>query len=57
MPGYADAIATLVADDDLRCAMGRAGSAKAAGYRWDTINEVVLRSYLDVLESHPANIG
>ncbi len=57
VPGYADAIATLVADDDLRYAMGRAGSAKAAGYRWDTINEVVLRSYLNVLESHSANIG
>ncbi|QNE31204.1 glycosyltransferase family 1 protein [Sphingomonas sp. NBWT7] len=55
--GYADAIAALVADDDLRCAMGRAGSVKAAGYRWDTINEAVLQSYVDVLEDGPKNTG
>lgn len=47
--GYADAIARLIEDDDARRAAGAAGHAKAAGYQWDAINEVVLDTYLDVL--------
>ena len=52
--GYADAIGTLVADPALRHAMGKAGCAKAAGYRWDTVNEAVLRAYLEVVDEHPS---
>ena len=47
--GYADAIQRLVGDDSARRAAGAAGHAKAAGYRWDAINQVVLDTYLDVL--------
>jgi phosphatidylinositol alpha 1,6-mannosyltransferase len=32
--------------------MGEAGQAKAAGYRWDTINQAVLDTYLDVMARH-----
>ncbi len=46
--GYADAIGVLVRDHHLRSAMGMAGNRKAAGYRWDAINDVVLEAYLDV---------
>jgi phosphatidylinositol alpha 1,6-mannosyltransferase len=45
---YADAIARIVADRALRGAMGDAGHAKAAGYRWDRINETVLQAYLEI---------
>ena len=34
---------------ELRAAMGRAGHAKAAGYRWDAINQAVLDAYLAVM--------
>ena len=47
--GYADAIGRIVADPALRRAMGDAGHAKAAGYRWDTINQTVLDTYLAVM--------
>ncbi|MBJ6120973.1 glycosyltransferase family 4 protein [Sphingomonas mollis] len=46
---YADAIGRIVADPALRRAMGAAGHAKAATYRWDTINEAVLDAYLAVM--------
>ncbi|KQU56087.1 glycosyl transferase family 1 [Sphingomonas sp. Leaf339] len=46
---YADAIGRIVADPALRLAMGAAGHAKAATYRWDTINEAVLDAYLAVM--------
>ncbi len=46
--GYADAVARIVNQPDLRAAMGQAGHAKAAGYRWDTINQAVLDTYLTV---------
>lgn len=42
---YADAIGRIAADPALRRAMGEAGHAKAAGYRWDTVNEAVLAVY------------
>jgi glycosyltransferase involved in cell wall biosynthesis len=47
--GYADALQRLCEDDALRLAAGRAGHAKAAGYRWETINQGVLDTYLDVV--------
>ncbi|TXC70619.1 glycosyltransferase family 1 protein [Sphingomonas ginsenosidivorax] len=47
--GYADAIARIVTEPGLRTSMGQAGHAKAAGYRWDTINESVLDAYLEVM--------
>ncbi|OWK34047.1 glycosyltransferase family 4 protein [Sphingomonas dokdonensis] len=43
---YADALSMLIADAERRAAMGSAGHAKAAGYRWDVINETVLNAYL-----------
>jgi len=45
---YADAIGRIVSDPALRQSMGEAGHAKAAGYRWDTINQTVLDTYLAV---------
>lgn len=39
---YADAIARIVADPALRRAMGAAGHARAAAYRWDTANDAML---------------
>lgn len=47
--GYADAIGRIVAEPGLRHAMGDAGHAKAAGYRWDVINQTVLDTYLAVM--------
>jgi glycosyltransferase involved in cell wall biosynthesis len=43
---YADAIARIITDPALRRAMGDAGTAKAAGYNWDTANQAVLDAYL-----------
>jgi glycosyltransferase involved in cell wall biosynthesis len=43
---YADAIARIVTDPALRRAMGEAGTAKAAGYNWDSANQAVLDAYL-----------
>ncbi|MDQ2893037.1 MAG: glycosyltransferase family 1 protein [Pseudomonadota bacterium] len=48
--GYADAIARIVADPRLRDAMGAAGNAEAAHYRWDSANQAVLDTYLALLE-------
>ncbi|WP_209569927.1 glycosyltransferase family 1 protein [Sphingomonas sp. PvP018] len=45
---YADAIGRIVSDPALRQSMGEAGHANAAGYRWDTINQTVLDTYLAV---------
>ena len=46
--GYADAIARIVADPGLRDRMGSAGAASAAAYRWDTANQAVLDTYLEL---------
>ncbi len=46
---YADAIARLVAEPDLKARMGAAGHAKAAAYRWDTVNQAVLDAYLAMM--------
>jgi glycosyltransferase involved in cell wall biosynthesis len=48
--GYADALQRFCEDDDFRHSAGEAGHAKAAGYRWETINQAVLDTYLAVLE-------
>jgi glycosyltransferase involved in cell wall biosynthesis len=45
---YADAIARIVAEPALRARMGQAGTAKAAGYRWDGVNQAVLDAYLEL---------
>jgi len=47
--GYADALQRYCEDDALRLAAGRAGHAKAADYRWETINQAVLDTYLKVM--------
>ena len=47
--GYADAIERIAADPGLMRRLGEAGHAKAAGYRWDTANQAVLDTYLDLL--------
>ena len=46
---YADAIARIVADPALRRAMGGAAHARAAEYRWDSANQAVLETYLQVM--------
>jgi len=48
--GYADAIARYVADPEARRSAGEAGHAAAATYQWDRINQVVIDTYLEVLE-------
>jgi glycosyltransferase involved in cell wall biosynthesis len=47
---YADAFQRIIADPELRRAMGVAGHAKAQRYRWDTANQAVLEAYLEMLE-------
>ena len=46
--GYANAIERIVADPALKASMGEAGHAKAAQYRWDTANQAVLDTYLEL---------
>ena len=46
---YADAIARIVREPGLRQRLGDAGHAKAAGYRWDAINQTVLDAYRALL--------
>lgn len=49
--GYADAIARIVAEPDLRRRMGEAGHAAALAYRWDTANAAVVTAYREVLDA------
>jgi phosphatidylinositol alpha 1,6-mannosyltransferase len=46
---YADAIARLVEDPDLRRSAGAAGHARASELIWDKVNEAVLQTYCEVL--------
>ncbi len=46
---YADAIARIVAEPCLRDTLGAAGHVKAAGYRWDSVNQAVLDAYLALM--------
>lgn len=48
--GYADALQRFCEDDAFRAAAGAAGHAEADTYQWDRINQVVLDTYLRVLE-------
>lgn len=48
--GYADALQRFCEDDLFRAAAGAAGHAEAETYQWDRINQVVLDTYLRVLE-------
>jgi phosphatidylinositol alpha 1,6-mannosyltransferase len=48
---YADAIARIIADPALRHALGEAGHARAARFRWDTANAAVLDAYREVLSA------
>jgi len=48
---YADAIGRIVADPALRHAMGGAGHARAAGYRWSSVNGAVLDTYLALVNA------
>ena len=45
---YADALARLAADPGLRARMGRAGHERVRDYRWEVVNEAVLRAYEEV---------
>ncbi|MCM8729831.1 glycosyltransferase family 4 protein [Hephaestia sp. GCM10023244] len=47
--GYSQAIERIVGDPVLRQKMGAAGTARAAGYEWETANQAVLDAYLDVM--------
>lgn len=50
--GYADAIARIATDADLRRRFSEAGQARVADYRWDKVNEAVLDTYRELLSSH-----
>lgn len=45
---YADAIGRVVAEPGLRARLGDAGHRKAAGYRWEVVNQRVVETYLEV---------
>ena len=47
---YADAIGRIVTEPALRHAMGEAGHAQAAHYRWDSANQAVLDQYLALMQ-------
>ncbi|WP_375393791.1 glycosyltransferase family 4 protein [uncultured Sphingomonas sp.] len=47
---YADAIERIVTEPAFREAMGRAGHAEAARYRWDRANQAVLDQYLALID-------
>ncbi|MET0308938.1 MAG: glycosyltransferase family 1 protein [Sphingomonas sp.] len=51
---YADAIARLAQDPELRTSAGTAGHAKAQAYKWDAINQSVLDTYLEVMARREA---
>ena len=46
---YADALERIVTDPALRARMGEAGHRKAAGYRWDIVNQRVVDTYLELI--------
>jgi glycosyltransferase involved in cell wall biosynthesis len=49
--GFADALASYVADPELRAAHGRAGEEKSRAYSWDAINQAVADTYLRLIEA------
>ncbi len=48
--GYADAIARLIEQPELRAAAGKAGHARVQYYDWDKVNAVMIAAYVDLLE-------
>ncbi len=48
--GYADAIARLIEQPELRAAAGKAGHARVQDYDWDKVNAVMIAAYVDLLE-------
>lgn len=52
--GYADALQRFCEDGAFRRSAGAAGHAEAATYQWDRINQVVLDTYLKVLDRRAA---
>jgi phosphatidylinositol alpha 1,6-mannosyltransferase len=55
--GYADALQRFCEDDAFRTAAGAAGHAEADTYQWDRINQVVLDTYLRVIERRGTSAG
>ncbi|WP_213979291.1 glycosyltransferase family 1 protein [Sphingomonas sp. dw_22] len=51
---YADAIARLIQNPELRRTAGAAGHAKAEAYVWDSINQAVLDAYLEMMARRTA---
>ena len=51
---YADAIARIAANPDLRMSMKTEAHARAAGFRWDVANRAVLDAYLRVMAERAA---
>jgi glycosyltransferase involved in cell wall biosynthesis len=51
---YAEAIARLIRDPELRARAGAASHARAAAFRWNTANAQVLSAYLDVMRTRAA---
>ncbi|MBO9579918.1 MAG: glycosyltransferase family 1 protein [Sphingobium sp.] len=47
--GYADAIARLIEQPELRLAAGRAGHERVQGYDWDKVNAVMIAAYEELL--------
>ena len=47
--GFAEALQTYIADDQLRAAHGRAGEARASHFTWDRINQTVADTYLRLI--------
>jgi len=47
--GYADAIARLIEQPDLRKAAGEAGHQRVQGYDWEKVNGVMIAAYEDLL--------
>jgi glycosyltransferase involved in cell wall biosynthesis len=43
--GYADAIARLIEQPDLRATAGKAGHKRVQGYDWDQVNAVMIAAY------------
>jgi glycosyltransferase involved in cell wall biosynthesis len=48
--GYADAIQRIVEAPELKRRLGLAGHRKAGEYRWDTANQAVLDTYLELMQ-------
>jgi len=46
---YADALATYIADSELRARHGAAGEARSRDFSWDRINQVVADTYLRLI--------